>query len=125
MKKLLTIAIYVLLWVGLALAEAPAPFEKAKGYALNAKSDSSGNHLLIIERNIEGGLTKYILGYLPQHKIIGVGQIGNFGICVFQYQEDTKEFSVFYNGYVLSGDNQKIIDGAFKIFRELVEFGAL
>jgi nitrate reductase NapE component len=114
----------LVLW-GVALAEAPAPFEKAKGYALSATPDSDGNYLLVIERNREGNLIKYVLAYLPRYKIIGVGEVGDFGICIFQYQEDTGEFSIFYNGYIVSAPDEKIIDAAFKVFHDLVEFNAL
>jgi len=118
-KKLLTIVICVLLWVGLAWGE--APFDKAKEFALKATPDANGSYILRFNINEDGFETTYLLGYLSKWKVIGVGVIKGSEVCVFQYEEETQEYSVFYNGMVMIVDKAKVIEGALIVFRELVK----
>lgn len=107
--------------VASAVQNIPAPFESAKSLAMATPLDANGNYVLQIPSALltEVGI-EYILGYLPDDGIIGVGMTDGANIVVFMYCEKDGSFSTFYNGQVIPGGKEKVIENAFRIFRKMV-----
>lgn len=107
----------------LSAGDVPAPFGKAKQYALRAKPDSDGDYNLVFEFMTDSGdKVVYLFGYTKNHGgiiAIGKGEGGLF--IVLMYQESTGEMRVWVNGFVYMIENrEKALEWAFSIFRELV-----
>jgi hypothetical protein len=95
----------------------PPPFEKIKEWAMLEKPDQDGdyiNRIVVIENGEE---IEFVLGWLKSSNIIGISQ-SNY--AAFLYEVDTQKFYVFYGGYLSQIENQKATEGAYTIFRELI-----
>lgn len=124
MKRLLTIFICVLLLTGVAFAEAPAPFEKAKEYAMQ-KQDSDGDYVWEFIRESLEGLEQYALVYLPKPKIIIISKYP----FSCGYLEETGEIKCIvllgFSGQQVEATQDQAFNFVFTVFRELVAAGAL
>lgn len=127
MRKYIVVAItlFVVFFTTMVFAETPAPFAKAKEYALSGQPNQYGNYIVSMEVREDGEQTTYFFGYLSELKIIGVGIVKGGSACVFQFEEETQTFSIWYNGMMFEGDPEKIKQGAFDIFRKLVGANAI
>jgi len=124
MKRLLTIAICVLLLAGVAWAETPAPFCKAKEYAMQ-RQDAEGDYLWEFNRESPEGIVQYALVYLPKIKVIIIAK-HPFSCGYF---EETGEMKCVvwlgFGGQQIDATQDEIFKFAFTVFRELVSAGAL
>ena len=115
----------LLLFATTAFAEAPAPFCKAKEYALKMNMDSEGDYVWEFSKNGDGQQIRYALVYLAQRKVILIAR----NVFVVAYMEETKELgAATFMGYgfvQIEKSREEIIEFAFRIFRELVEAGAI
>lgn len=99
----------------------PAPFAKAKEMVSKVEPDFAGRQMLLFEVNKNGELTIFILGFLPEPNVIGIGTLEPDYI-VYEYHVSTGEFAVYVGGIGrLPGPADKVIEEAFKIFSELVK----
>ena len=123
-KRFLIIPILLLLLHGFPYSvmgdEIPAPFAKAKEMCLRVQPDVYGRHLIIFELQ-DTSIIVYVLGYLSQQMIIGIGKQEDGPLIVGEYHEQTKEFTIYMQGMRMEVSKDKVIEFAFKIFRELVE----
>ena len=116
MKKCIPVLVLFGLLAALAFAtEIPAPFGKVKEIALKATPDHRGNFMATFAINKNGEETVYLMGYLSQQKIIGIGTSRD-GI-IYEYNEESCECTA----YVFAGlqvmrvkiDKQVAIDRSF------------
>lgn len=124
MKKLLTIIIFVLLLSGLAWAEAPAPFCKAKDYAMQQK-DAVGDYVWEFTKEFPEGLVQYALVYLPKIKVI---IIAKHPLSCGYFEETGEMKCAIWLGFdfqQVEATQDQVFMFAFKVFRELVSAGAL
>jgi len=121
MKKIIILTLLLCIIPLIAIGnEIPAPFAKAKELALKATPNDAGNYILVFEGS-DASYYFYLLGYIPGKQIIGVGKLESKDTVVAEYHEATKEFSFWVNGYrYMDVDKTKVIEFAFKVFRELV-----
>jgi len=104
-----------------ASQEIPAPFAKAKHYAMTrAQPDYLGRYLLTFEGRSDSKYVFYILGYLSRQMIIGVGKAENGKLVVAEYHESGSKFMIYVGGDRREAAPEKVIEFAFSIFRELV-----
>jgi len=120
MKKIsLLLVIVFLAFSTMAWAEAPAPFEYIKGYAMDMVTpDSDGDYIVNIELNDNGQLVRFAFGYLVEAGIIAIGKEG-LGFII--YNEKDKSFGRPYGSYLFRLEEEKAIEMAYVIFRELLE----
>src|SRR3990170_3295931 len=99
MKKISLLIISFLLIGSLTYAqvEIPAPFAKAKEMCLKVKPDVYGRYLINFEFK-EASMVIYVLGYLSQQMVIGIGKAENGPLIVVEYHEQTGKFTVHMQG---------------------------
>jgi len=99
----------------------PAPFAKAKEMALRIGPDSQGRHILVFDIKSNGESKVYIIGYLPKYGHIGIGILKPF-YFVLEFNENNGRFSVVSSDTSIRifPEDKKVIEEAFKVFRELV-----
>lgn len=117
-KKLVVASILLFLLCASFASSLPAPFGKAKELALKAPPNAVGNHILIFEAK---ELSTYLIGYLPAHKIIGIGKEMGGKLVVAEYCEEDGKFSFWVDGIRKEADQKSVISFAFAVFRELVD----
>ncbi len=119
------LTLFVVVFTTMAFAEPPAPFCKAKEYAMYMPKDAEGNHVWEFTKNVDGEEARYALVYLADKKIILIAK--EPFVCA--YMEDTQEIkAVVFLGYgfmPVEETEEKIIEFSFGVFRELVEANAL
>lgn len=127
MKKIMIAFLMILLFSLSAWAqnEIPAPFAKAKEIALNTTPNAGGNYILTFEA-VEDGLTiYYILGYLTNDAVIGVGRTINGSNIVAEYHEQKGKFGFWMEGFRRDATSKEAIKFAFQVFKELVAKGLI
>jgi len=114
----------VLALVGMAFAEAPAPFCAAKMHAVSMPVDEDGNYIWELTAEKDGEQIYYALIYFT--KLKGIVIIRTPFVCT--YDETTGEINagIFMGMGVMPIDKpaEEIIEFTFGIFRELVEANA-
>ena len=117
--------LFVALFTTMAFAEAPAPFSRAKEYAMFVPADADGDHVWEFTRNNDGEEIRYALVYLTKQRTILIAR--EPFVCA--YVEDTQEVkAVIFMGYgfmPIDKPPEEILEFTFAIFRELVEANAL
>ena len=115
----------VLFFATMAFAEAPAPFCAAKQHAMKMAPDADGDYVWEFTKNGDGQEVRYALVYLASKKIILIGR----DPIILGYIEDTGEIKAAVimglGTMPVEKPREVIIEFAFRVFRELVEAGAL
>lgn len=119
MKKMSLFVVALLLMFSMtAFAEAPAPFEYAKQYAMEmATPDKDGDYIVDFTFNENGTEIHLGFGYITNRKIIALGRsdLGAVG-----YFEENKSFVVTYGPFIVAIEEENAIAFAYVIYRDLV-----
>lgn len=82
--------IFVLMLLALSVAHGITPsFEKAKAIAIHGTPNAKGDNFVWRDVNEEGTVTRYVVGYLPNNKLIGLMIIKGSVKAIVVFGEET------------------------------------
>lgn len=128
MKKMLLAMGLILFLYTSAFAECPAPFAKAKEFALSGPQNDNGNHMLSFSYEENGQDVILLLAYLCDEETIGVGSNHEGIAIVYEYHEKTGELTIWTSmgTFPVSEENRKeFFERVFQIFRIFVSKGLI
>jgi len=124
-KYIVAITLFVVFLATLAFAETPAPFAKAKEYALKMPMDSEGDYVWEFTKDGNGEQINYALVYLVKQKIIIIAR-APFSCGYIEETGEIKCVAFMGMGFKqVESTQEQALKFCFGVFKELVSAGAI